>query len=236
MNNRVFIGHTSYQDILFKVAKYSFQKLSSNLECFPIKQDYLRELGVYNRPQDKLGTTEFSLTRFLTPWLAGYKGWALFTDNDVLALEDINKLFDLADNKYAVLCAKHQHQPSDQTKLDNQIQTIYPRKNWSSVVLWNCEHEKNLKLTPEYVNKATPMELHRFLWLDDEDIGEFSHEWNWLVDWYKEPKDGSPKLLHYTEGGPYFKSYRDCDFAENWLQIYKEYTGQEFKEKDIIDL
>lgn len=232
---KVFIGHTSYQDILFKVGENSIKRRSDNIECYPIKQDALRELSIYKREHDKLGTTEFSLTRFLTPWLAGYKDWVLFIDNDVIALSDLNDLFDLADDKYAVMCAKHDYKPDTKTKLDNQQQSLYPRKNWSSVVLWNCDHPKNKLVTPELVNSETPMFLHRFQWLEDHEIGEFSHEWNWLVDWYEEPTDGSPKILHYTEGGPYFKDYQDCGYANKWKDEFKIYTERDFCNDDLIN-
>lgn len=231
---KIFIGYTSYQDILFKVAQNSIKRRSKEIECYPIIQSALRDLNIYTR-DDKLGTTEFSLTRFLTPWLAGYDGWVLFMDNDVLALTDVNELFDQVDDKYAVMCAKHNHEPSEETKLDNKQQSLYPRKNWSSVVLWNASHPKNRQITPELVNSQTPMFLHRFMWLEDNEIGEFSTEWNWLVDWYHEPKDGSPKILHFTEGGPYFKDYQNCGYASIWKEEYKILMGRDFLEEDIID-
>ena len=232
---KVFIGYTSYQDILFQVGQNSIKRRSKDIECFPIVQSALRELNIYKRNSDKLGTTEFSLTRFLTPWLAGYKGWVLFMDNGVIALSDVNELFDQVDDNYAVMCAKHNHKPTGSTKLDNQQQSLYPRKNWSSVVLWNCDHPKNKEITPELVNDQTPMFLHRFMWLEDNEIGEFSTEWNWLVDWYEEPKDGTPKILHYTEGGPYFKDYQDCGYSDVWRDEFKILMGRDFLEKDIID-
>lgn len=232
---KVFVGYTSYQDVVYQVAKHSIERLSPDVECRPIVQHALRDLGIYTRPHDKNGTTEFSITRFLTPWLAGYKGWVLFCDNDVLALTDVNELFDQADDRYAVMCAKHNHTPQEGVKLDGQKQTIYPRKNWSSVVLWNCGHPKNQQITPELINEVSPLFLHRFLWLESDEIGEFSHEWNWLVDWYKEPQDGTPKFLHYTEGGPYFKNYQDVDYADLWRHEYELYAGKPFTDADIID-
>ena len=232
---KVFIGYTSYQDVVYQVSKHSIERHSRDIKCFSIVQSALRELGVYTRASDQNGSTEFSITRFLTPWLAGYKGWVLFCDNDTLALTDMNKLFDQADDKYAVMCVKHDHKPSGEIKLDGQKQTQYPRKNWSSVVLWNCSHPKNQFITPELVNEVSPLFLHRFMWLEDHEIGEFSHEWNWLVDWYKEPKDGNPKFLHYTEGGPYFDNYQDCGYAELWRAEYKMMTGKSFTESDIIN-
>ena len=100
--------------------------------------------------------------------------------------------------------------------MDGQIQLQYPRKNWSSMVLWNCGHPKNKTLTPELLNKETGKYLHRFSWLDDSEIGNLPPIYNWLVGWYKEPKDGVPKILHYTEGGPWFDNYRFCEYHELW--------------------
>jgi hypothetical protein len=232
---KVFIGHTTGQDVVYKVAKHSVERRSRNLRCHPIIQQALRDLGIYTRNKDLLGSTEFSITRFLTPWLAGYRGWVLFCDNDILCLTDLNELFDEADEKYAVMCAKHNHAPDLGEKLDGKKQTSYPRKNWSSVVLWNCDHPKIQLVTPELVNEADPLFLHRFLWLDDSDIGEFSHEWNWLVEWYREPEDGTPKLLHYTEGGPYFKNYRKTEYANLWLDEYRNLSGKDFTDDDLLD-
>lgn len=235
MMRRIYIGHTSYQDSVYQVAKHSILHHTSDVACYPIKQANLRELGIYQRAEDVNGATEFSITRFLTPWLAGFKGWVLFCDNDVLALTSLNPLFDLVDSKYALMCVKHAYTPSSLIKLDGQKQYLYPRKNWSSVVLWNAAHPKNQCLTPEYINQASPLHLHRFLWLHDEDIGEISHEWNWLVDWYHEPKDGHPKLLHFTEGGPYFKHYQDVTYANLWRDAFSECMGRPFTTSDIID-
>ncbi|MUH71374.1 glycosyltransferase [Psychrosphaera haliotis] len=232
---KVFIGYTSYQDVVYQVAKHSIERQSEDVKCYPIIQQALRDLGIYYRPVDTNGSTEFSITRFLTPWLAGYKGWVMFCDNDVLALGDINELFDLADDKYAIMCVKHSHKPTETVKLDGQKQTQYPRKNWSSVVLWNLEHPKNKQITPELVNEVSPLYLHRFMWLEDHEIGEITRDWNFLVDWYDSKTNSKPKLLHYTDGGPYFKNYQNCDFSENWKAEFKLMTGKEFTDSDLID-
>ena len=50
----------------------------------------------------------------------------------------------------------------------------------------------------------------------DSEIGSLPHNYNWLVGWYKEPEDGKPKILHYTEGGPWFDGYRDCEYSDDW--------------------
>jgi hypothetical protein len=120
------------------------------------------------------------------------------------------------DPSKAVVVVQHDYTPKETTKMDGQVQSVYPRKNWSSMVLWNCEHEKNKILTPELLNEESPKFLHRFSWLDDNEIGSLPLQYNWLVGWYKEPNDGTPKILHYTEGGPWFDGYRDCEYGDDW--------------------
>jgi len=126
-------------------------------------------------------------------------------------------LFDQADDKYAVMCVKHDYAPKEGIKMDGQTQTVYPRKNWSSVMLFNCGHPANATLDMDLVNEPeiNGAYLHRFSWLTDEEIGDLSYEWNFLVGHYK---DGSPKALHYTEGGPWFENYRNCEFHTEWKQ------------------
>jgi lipopolysaccharide biosynthesis glycosyltransferase len=232
---KIFIGYTSYQDVVYQVAKHSIERHSEDISCFPIVQQSLRDLGIYTRDKDIGGSTEFSITRFLTPWLAGYNGWVLFCDNDILALTDLNELFEMADDKYAVMCVKHKYKPSLNTKLDGQTQTVYPRKNWSSVVLWNCSHPKNQLITPELVNNVSPLFLHRFMWLDDSEIGELSVNWNWLVGWNKSSNKGEEKMLHFTEGGPYFRNYQNVEYGDLWKNEFFLMSGREFTEDDIVD-
>jgi hypothetical protein len=123
-----------------------------------------------------------------------------------------------------VMCVQHDYTPKPGIKMDGQKQTIYPRKNWSSVVLWNCGHPSNEKITVDLVNNPNydGKYFHRFSWLQDEEIGKLSHEWNWLVGWYKAPEDGEPKALHYTEGGPWFKNYRHCEYGDVWKNYLSE--------------
>ena len=215
---KVFVGYDTREDIAYQVCKHSLESRNKNVEVRPLKQNELREQGWYSRPIDKLASTEFTFTRFLVPELCNFDGWALFCDSDIIFIEDIKELFDQADNKYAVMCAQHDYTPKEGVKMDGQTQTVYPRKNWSSVVLFNCGHPSNKKLDINLVNNPdiTGAYLHRFSWLDDTEIGQISHEWNWLTDWYEEGKDGSPKALHYTEGGPWFENYRNCGWHSTW--------------------
>ena len=148
-----------------------------------------------------------------------YQGWALFMDCDMLMIEDISKLWRLRDDRYAVQVCKHDYTPKNSTKFLNQVQTVYPKKNWSSFMLMNCK--KCATLTPDYVNKASGLELHQFKWLESEDlIGDLPLEWNWLADEYNYKPDVCN--IHYTEGGPYFKNYENCDYSSEWSDYYKE--------------
>lgn len=214
----IFIGWDSREPIAADVCQFSIEKNSTiPVDIQMLKQDDLRSRLLYARPRDIQGSTEFTFTRFLVPRLMEYKGWAIFCDCDFLWLGDVKDLIAQADDRYAVMLVKHDYRPQNTMKMDGKRQEYYPRKNWSSMVLFNCGHPKNQWLTPYHINKATGQELHRFSWLDDQDIGSISPEWNWLVGWYHQPWDGVPKALHYTEGGPWFANYRECDYADVWL-------------------
>ena len=232
---KIYIGWDSREDIAYQVAKSSIEKNASvPVDVVPIKQKDLRKDFLYWRSVDALASTEFTFTRFLIPELNEFKGWALFIDCDFVALDDVAKLFAQADDRYAVMCAQHDYTPKETTKMDGQVQHIYPRKNWSSMMLINCGHPSNANLTKDLVNHPTTTGayLHRFSWLDDEEIGELSHEWNWLVGWYKEPEDGSPKFLHYTEGGPWFKEYQNCEYNYHWYNYQAQYLQDQIDVKN----
>lgn len=159
--------------------------------------------------------TEFAISRFLTPFLAGWKGWAIFLDCDFLALRNPQRLVELLDPRFAVMCVQHRHEPAPGVKMDGQLQTLYARKNWSSLMAFNCEHPSNQELTLDLVNEAPGRDLHRFCWLRDEEIGALPQEWNWLVG-HSDPHV-VPSFVHYTDGGPWLDAYADCDFAREWI-------------------
>ena len=213
---KVFVGYDTREDIAYQVCKHSIVSKQPNADVRPLKQQELRDAGWYTRPIDKLASTEFTFTRFLIPELTNFEGWALFMDCDMILTTDIKELFDQADDKYAVMCVQHDYKVKETTKMDGQKQTIYPRKNWSSVVLWNCSHKSNRKVTQDFVNdpEINGAYLHRFSWLKDKEIGELDHTWNYLVGVYDDIE--RPKLIHYTEGGPWFENYRDTEFAQLW--------------------
>ena len=225
MTSNVFVGYDTREDIAYQVCEFSIKRFNANVAITPLVQHELRQKKIYWREIDKLASTEFTFTRFLVPHLMNFKGWALFIDCDIVFLEDVNN-FSLADDRYAVMCVKHEFNPKPGLKMDGQVQTVYPRKNWSSVVLWNCAHPSNEKVTVDSVNNPNfdGAYFHRFSWLKDEEIGELPCDWNWLVGWYKKD-DGVPRAIHYTEGGPWFKNYRNCEFTK----IGKMFTGDDGK-------
>lgn len=202
--------------------EYSLYKhTKSNLNIVPLNTADLRKRCLYDRAD--VASTEFAFTRFLVPYLVD-SGPALFCDCDQLFVDDVQKLFDLFDPKYAVQVVKHDYTPKTAAKMDGQPQVSYPRKNWSSVMLFNCDHYKNLTLSPYVINRCAGAYLHRFQWLDDEEIGSLPTGWNYLVG--EDMPECELHNLHYTLGGPWFKDlpadYCPAGYAELWNKYKKE--------------
>lgn len=210
----VFIGYDPREAVAFSVLSYSIHaRASQPVRVTPLMLSQLK--GLYTRERHPLQSTDFSFTRFLVPHLSGYTGWSLFMDCDMLVLDDITKLWEQRDDRYAVQVVKHNHVPKEDIKFLGAKQTKYEKKNWSSVILFN--NAKCRTLTPEYVNTATGLELHQFKWLGNDNlIGELPHRWNHLVGYDAPSPDAS--LVHYTIGGPYFEEYKNCEYAEAWRQ------------------
>jgi lipopolysaccharide biosynthesis glycosyltransferase len=208
----IYIGYDPREAIAFHVLAHSIHtRASQPVQITPLMLSQLQ--GIMTRDRHPLQSTDFSFSRFLTPYLSGYQGWSIFMDCDMLVLDDIANLWHLRDDRYAVMVVKHDYTPKESTKFLGQPQTKYVKKNWSSVMLFN--NAKCQALSPDYVNTATGLELHQFKWLADEAlIGELPPRWNHLVGVYDYEPDVS--LVHYTLGGPYFKEYSDCDYAEQW--------------------
>jgi lipopolysaccharide biosynthesis glycosyltransferase len=160
------------------------------------------------------GSNTFIYSRFLTPYLAGFEGWAIFADGDMICCEDLKTLWALRDDRYAVMVVKHDYQTKALQKYLGNKNENYPKKNWSSLILWNCGHPDNKLLSPEFVMSKDGKFLHRFSWLDEADIGEIPTEWNWLTTEYE--NNYKAKLLHFTLGTPCFRDYRSCDMADVW--------------------
>lgn len=216
---RIFIGWDSREPIAYKVAKSTALKNSSvPLDIRPIKLDELVASGAYTRTVDPLASTEFTYSRFFTPYLAGFEGWALFCDCDFIFFGDLADLRQYQDGSKAVLCAQHDYQPKDSVKMDGKVQTAYPRKNWSSFMFFNCDHPSTQKLTPDLINRETGAYLHRMQWAADDEIGSIPIDWNWLEGWNEKPAAGTPNAVHYTRGGPWFKDWQNVDYGDLWRE------------------
>ena len=199
----LYIGYDTKEKIASDVCEYSVKKNSSiNLTVDLLIKKNLEEKKLLYRKDDKLSSTEFTFSRFLVPFLNEYKGWAIFCDCDFLWTGDIKRLLDKKDEKYAVMCVQHDYNPKSEIKMDGRQQLMYPRKNWSSMVLWNCSHPANKKIDINMVNNETGKFLHRFGWLEDKLIGNLDYKWNWLVGWYAETSNNKPEAIQFTEGGP----------------------------------
>ena len=213
----IYIGFDTREEVAFDTLAYSIRRRSSvPVAIHPIKLREVQARGLYTRPRGPTESTEFSLTRFLVPALSEFKGWSVFMDCDMLCRADIAGLAAEIERQAdkALLVCKHDYTPSPERKFLNQVQTAYPRKNWSSVMVLN--NARCRALTPEYVNSASGLDLHRFNWLPGEGaIGELELEWNWLVSEYRH--NAKAKIAHFTRGGPWFEPFRDCDYADEWF-------------------
>jgi hypothetical protein len=219
---KVWIGYDPREVDAFEVCRRSMRRHSSiPLEIQPLRLDALREGGWYRRPTKVLedGTlwdvisnvpmsTEFSLSRFLVPFLCDFHGWAVFVDCDFLFRTDLSELLDLRDSRYAVQVVKHHYEVEQRVKMDGRPQKRYPRKNWSSLMLWNCGHEANAALDTETFNTATYPWLHQFMWLNETSIGPLPFQWNWI--------EMQPKAVHFSAGTPAMGGYEQAQYAEEW--------------------
>ncbi len=207
----VFIGFDPREAIAFHVCGNSIVRRSSRpVAITPLA---LNNLADYTERHTD-GSNQFIYSRFLVPHLMQYSGWALFIDGDMLLRADLAELWALRDPEKAVLCVPHDYRTKANDKYLGARNQDYPRKNWSSVVLWNCGHPANRCLTPEFVEGATGAQLHRFTWLEDALIGKLPIEWNWLPDEFGPNPDA--KLLHWTLGTPCFHEYAAAPMAEEW--------------------
>ena len=226
---RVFIGFDPREAAAYNVLAYSIVRRSSRpVAIAPLMLNQLND--VFRRERHSLQSSDFSFSRFLVPLLCGFEGWALFMDCDMLMLDDIARLWDLRDDRYAVQVVKHSHVPKETIKFLGQPQTTYEKKNWSSVMLFNCARCK--ALTEDFVNTASGLELHRFQWLgDDKLIGELPHRWNHLVDYDPPAPVAELSNIHFTIGGPYFDDYKSCGYADLWFAERDRMLHAEQKKK-----
>lgn len=221
---KVYIGWDSREPAAYEVAARTLHHHNLMLNAEPLAIDKLASHGLLRRPTDLRSgiydlpsnapcSTEFALSRFLVPLLC-QSGWALFTDSDVVFLGDASELLDHADPSKAVMVVKHPPLTDTAPKMDGQAQQAYARKNWSSVMLWNCDHPANRRLTLQDVNERPGRDLHAFYWLHDSEIGELPSVWNWLVN--VQPKPDNPMIAHFTLGGPFTPGWQGADNDELW--------------------
>ena len=237
----IYIGFDSTQRIASQVCEFSILKRTS----IPVMTQHLAlggvmRNGMYARPSwiengqrhdfrdGKPFSTDFSFSRFLVPHLSMFDGWAIFCDGDFLFLDDIAELVSQADPKYAAMVVKHKHNPANEPKrkMDGRLQTAYRRKNWSSLVLWNCSHPAHRDLTIDAVNRESGQWLHAFSWLNDEQIGELPARWNHLVG-VNEPID-NPAGVHFTLGGPWLEQHSKTPFANEWREEHRSYWNAHY--------
>lgn len=224
----IFIGYDLRERAATNILIDSiYQNSTMPVSIIPLVTSQLINQKLFYRERDINQSTDFSFTRFLVPKLMGYKGWALFMDCDMLCRDDIAKLWAFRDIDKSLLCVKHDHYPQNKTKFLGETQTKYEKKNWSSLMLFNCT--KCQKLTVDYVNKASGLELHQFKWLEKEDeIGEINDfGWNYLVDVQDMPdskeKIDQLSLIHWTLGGPWFENGQPSSVLdEEWFLARKQ--------------
>jgi lipopolysaccharide biosynthesis glycosyltransferase len=219
----IFIGYDHREAVAYHVCVNSIIRHSS--KTVAVTPLALKNMQDYQETHTD-GSNQFIYSRFLVPHLMEYKGWAIFMDGDMLIRDDIEKLWALRDESKAVMVVKHDYKTKMTEKYLGAKNENYPRKNWSSVILWNCGHEANKTITPEFIQGATGAQLHRFTWLNDNLIGELPIEWNWLPDEFG--ANTNAKLLHYTLGTPSFHDFATTPMGDEWHRekIYTDYCLQ----------
>jgi len=219
----VFVGYDPREAIAYHTCVNSIIRNSSQpVAIVPVALNLFQDYAETHTD----GSNHFIYTRFLVPYLMEYTGHAIFIDGDMIVRGDIAELWALRDPKMDVQVVKHDYKTRMPVKYLGAKNEDYPRKNWSSVILWNCASFPNRRLTPEFVQHSTGSELHRFSWIDDDRIGALSPEWNWLPDEYGPNTDA--RLLHYTLGTPCFQEFADTPQGNEWHRerILTEYCLQ----------
>lgn len=209
---KVFIGYDSREAVAYHVCAHSIMaRAKTPVAIIPLA---LHSLPMYTRPMDSLQSTEFAYSRFLVPYLSDYRGYSVFMDSDMLVRCDINEIMDLIDAEDDVSCVKHDYTPKTTIKFLGQKQSTYPRKNWSSVMLFNASHAANRRLSLRDINERTARRLHSFYWLHDSEIGGLLPRWNWLVD--QQPRPDDLGIAHMTLGGPWLEGWQGGSFDDEW--------------------
>ncbi len=207
----VFVGYDPREAIAYHTCVNSIIRNSSRpVAIVPVALNLFKDYAETHTD----GSNHFIYTRFLVPYLMEYQGWAIFIDGDMIVRGDIAELWDLKQYTRDAMVVKHDYKTRMKEKYLGSPNEDYPRKNWSSVILWNCNAIRNRQLDPEFVQKSTGAFLHRFSWIDDSRLGELPSEWNWLPDEYG--PNPNAKLLHYTLGTPCFDEFKHTPMNEHW--------------------
>ena len=217
MSNKLtlVVGFDQRESVAYHVFCQSvIDKSSMPVQFLPLAENMLQDYKEVHTD----GSNKFIYSRFLTPYLMDFSGWAIFADGDMVCEADIAELWALRDPTKAVQVVKHDYKTKAHKKYLGNKNEDYPRKNWSSLILWNCEHPENKVLTPSFIQGQPGSYLHRFSWLSDDLIGELPPEWNWLAIEY--PENPNAKLVHYTLGTPCFKDYADESMSNKWQKSY----------------
>jgi hypothetical protein len=220
---QIFMGYDPIEASTYHVCSNSIVRKSTRpVSIAPLALNLME----HYREAHTDGSNQFIYSRFLVPSLMEYKGWALFMDGDMVLRDDISKLWDLRDERYAAMVVKHDYRTKSNVKYFGSRNEDYPRKNWSSLILWNCGHPLNRTLTPEFIQRSSGAVLHRFSWIPDEAIGELPVEWNWLPDEFGANQEA--RLIHFTLGTPCFHDYADAPMAAEWHRerIYMDFAKQ----------
>jgi hypothetical protein len=236
----IYVGWDSREADAYHVCDWSIgRRASAPVDIHPIYLRDLQKAGLYTRATEIRDgrlwdvvseapmSTEFAVSRFFVPMLARRDGvagpWVVFCDCDFLWLADPNEILAQADDTKAVMCVQHRHEPDERTKMDGQLQLLYARKNWSSLILFNLAHPANAALDLDMLNTVPGRDLHRFCWLKDSEIGALPETWNWLEGW--SPKgEAPPKAIHYTRGGPWMSGWEEVQYADLWLAEFGAMT------------
>lgn len=198
--------HTFCQSIL--------EKSTIPVQFIPLA---INSLYFYNEDHND-GSNNFIYSRFLTPYICNFKGFAVYADGDMICNADISELADLFDTSKAVQLVKHEYKTKRSIKYFGNENKNYPRKNWSSMVVFNCQHPANRVLTPQFIQEHDGVFLHRFQWLHDDEIGELEITWNYLAIEYKSRNDA--KLVHYTLGTPCLVDFKEAEMSDIWWKTY----------------
>ena len=220
MKFNIYIGYDDQRNNIFKVCEKSILKNSkNNIEIFKIGNSILNK-NIWYREKNKYESTDFSISRFLVPFLSNFSGISIFMDDDFLWKCDVSDLMEFYDDSKSVMVCKHNYISKFETKWNSNKQINYARKNWSSLMIFNSKHFDCKNLNVKNVNEKSALWLHQFKWTDDKNIGQIPLNYNYLVGEYEE-NFNDIKALHFTNGCPIYDDSIKTRHSNEWLEIYE---------------